>query len=138
MAKLYVLPFWELFKEEDKRRNLWLVPFCTAGFKITARSAFRASPRAYEARTLAFTILMPVTGGGIIRLAGSEFDITNPSFDPWAPRPSWYPAQVAELQNGYNRAHKVKGRTANMLPAGFETRALPDGTREIIRRDGES
>lgn len=148
---VYVLPFWELFKAEDEKRNLYMVPFCTAGFKVSANSAFRASPHTYESRALAFTILMPVTGGGIIRLANSEFDITNPSFNPWAPNPTFYPAQVAELQDGYNRTHKIRGKkvvpalsspqsprlppAGSSLPKGWDTQMLPDGTKEIIRRD---
>jgi len=153
-ANIYILPFWELFKSEDKKRNLWLVPFCTAGFKIVATSAFRDSPHTYESRSMTFTIMMPVTGGGVIRLGDSMFDITNPSFDPWAPCPtSMYPAQVAELQYSYNKAHKIRGRKVEYpglthqdvprlgpkaepkLPSGFGLKQLSDGTQEITRKD---
>lgn len=133
-AIIYVLPFWQLFREEDRKRNLHLVPFCTAGFKVTATSAFRASPKSYEARSVAFTLAFPVTGGGVIRIG--EYDLANPGFDPWMPAPNWYPGQVAELTSSYNRAHKVKGRSANnLLPSGYGFKQLPDGTREIVQED---
>jgi hypothetical protein len=126
-ALIYILPFWELFKPEDKKRNMWLVPFCTAGFKVSANSAFRASPKEYRSRVVAFTILMPVTGGGVIRLADSDFDITNPTFDPWALRPMMYPAQVAELQDGYNRTHKVRGKKVKSAFPASPAPRLPSG-----------
>jgi len=155
-ALIYVLPFWELFKSEYENRNLYMVPFCTAGFKVVANSAFRADPKTYRSRALAFHILMPVTGGGIIRLGDSEFDVTNPSFNPWAPNPTMSPAAVGELQDGYNRAHKVRGKKVEpsgllahkrlpqlpmpdtgefVLPEGFGVKELPDGTKLITRGD---
>lgn len=101
----YVLPFFELFKEEDKKRNLALVPFCSAGFPVTVKSAFRSTPQTYEEHTVAFKVLMPVTGGGVIRLSDCLFDLTNSSFDPWAPNPN--PIRNLELADVYNRTHRL-------------------------------
>jgi hypothetical protein len=110
-ALVYVLPFWELFREEDKNHNLKLVPFCTGGFSVTVRSAFRSDPRTYDEHVLTFLIMMPVTGGGIIRLGDTPTDISNSTFDPWAPDPK-RPWKNLELQDAYNRTHRLGDRPA--------------------------
>lgn len=101
----YVLPFYELFTEETKKKNLYLVPFCTTGFNVTVKSAFRADPRTYEERTVALSILMPVTGGGIIRIGDSLVDLANPTFDPYAPLGRTF--RDLSLQEGFNRTHRL-------------------------------
>ena len=119
----HVLPFWRLFERPDNfqeaRHDEIVVPsadfritrYCTAGFGVVCKSAFRASPRAYEEHTIAFTMVFPATGGGIIRLADCFFDITNPTFDPWAPDPTKRlglgPLKNPDLQLSYNRTHKI-------------------------------
>lgn len=107
----YVLPFFELFREEYKKKNLYLVPFCTAGFGVTIRSAFRGDTTTYVGRTMAFTILAPVTGGGILRLADSPYDLANPTFDPWAANPFGQKllgsSRDPDLLNAFNRTHKL-------------------------------
>ena len=107
----YALPFWELFRPEDMRRNLALVPFCSGGFSVTARSAFRAEPRTYDERTFTFIMLMPVTGGGIVRLGDSMIDVGNPTFDPWAPNPK-SPYKNLEMTDTYNRIFRLGDKSA--------------------------
>lgn len=128
MALEYVLPFWELFKKTPsmlKTRydgksaaeqgiavgNVSLARFCTNGFQVTVKSAFRADSRTYAEHIVAFTILTPVTGGGILRLADCPFDLTNSTFDPWAPGPTG-PTKNLELQEVYNRTHRLLGSSS--------------------------
>ena len=118
----YIVPFWELFKRTasmattkyDGRSaaeqgiqvgNLSLARYCTNGFQITAKSAFRADRTTYQEHIVSFTIMMPVTGGGIMRLANCPFDIANPTFDPWAVSP--HAPKNLELQESYNRTHRL-------------------------------
>lgn len=107
----YTIPFWELFREEDKKRNMYLVPFCSGGFSITARSAFRSDPRTYDERVFTAIVVMPVTGGGAIRIGNSEIDLSNPTFDPWAPDPRRSYKNL-ELQDIYNRTHQLGNQSA--------------------------
>ncbi len=131
-ALQYILPFHELFRDVDKKRNLALVPFCTGGFIVVIHSAFRADPHTYSEHVLSFKILMPVTGGGIIRLADSPFDIVNSTFDPWGP-----PAEHLlkhknlELQESYNRTHKLPGNGT------FAAQLRADRIRELEARAAE-
>lgn len=130
MALEYVLPFWELFKRTQKQLearydgrsaaeqgiavgSVSLARYCTNGFQVTVKSAFRADTRSYAEHTLAFTIVMPVTGGGILRIADCPFDLANPTFDPWAPGPTVH--KNLELQDSYNRTHRA-------LPSGADAR----------------
>lgn len=146
LALEYALPFWELFRAEDKKRNLKLVPFCTAGFGVVVKSAFRADFRTYMERTITFNVLMPVTGGGILRLADSFFDIANSTFDPYAALPSRY--RNLEMELSYNRAHKLGGRSdeidarrrARILEAETNmrdnARRLGSGPQDVPRLEG--
>ena len=113
---IFVLPFWELFKggpktamhdgEIVRAADLSIVRFCTAGFQVSAKSAFRAGPRTYEEHTLSFQMSFPATGGGVIRIADSLLDLSNPSFDPWAPNPDAVSeAAKSELRQMYGRTH---------------------------------
>lgn len=130
VALEYVLPFWELFKRTKSMleakyngRNaleqgiqvgsVGLARYCTNGFQVTAKSAFRADSRTYEGHTVAFTIMTAVTGGGILRLADCPFDLSNSTFDPWAPGPTVQ--KDPELQESYNRTHRA-------LPAGADAK----------------
>lgn len=149
----YVVPFWDLFQRKTNKPVLYdgkpaseqgvqvgsvkLARYCTNGFNITAKSAFRASPREYEEHTVALTVVMPVTGGGILRLADSFFDLSNSSFDPWAPNPT--PRRNLEFDQVYNRTHKlttsaINDRRAARVAAAeasmrADQRGLPEGKR---------
>lgn len=105
----YIIPFFELFKPEDKNRNLHLVPFCSAGFGVTMKSAFRANLQTYEERVVSFKVLMPVTGGGILRIADAQYDITNSTFDPWAPNPN--KSRDLDMASVYSRVHRLTRRS---------------------------
>lgn len=124
----YILPFWRLFQRDPNAKPIMydgrpveesnvragsvrLTRYCTAGFGVVAHSAFRANPREYQEHTVSFKIIMPVTGGGILRLSDSFFDIANPTFDPWAadPRkqlPIGNP-KYSEEQIAYSRTHRL-------------------------------
>lgn len=125
VALEYVLPFWELFQrtksmleakyngqnalEQGVRvGSVVHARYCTNGFQVTAKSAFRADSRTYEGHTVAFTIMTAVTGGGILRLADCPFDVANPEFDPWAAGPTV--KKDPELQESYNRTHRRPSR----------------------------
>ncbi len=134
----YVLPFFELFRPEDKKRNLGMAPFCTTGFGVTVRSAFRTDTSRYGEHTVAFTILMPVTGGGVMRLSDCLFDIANPTFDPWAPGPErkW---KNLEVGMAFNRAHRLgdtsaieQRRMARIREAEANMRANESGGRRAL------
>lgn len=127
-AKTYILPFWKLFTGGPKTAvsdgqvvraaDLKIVRFCTAGFQVVARSAFRAGPGEYREHSTAFVMAFPATGGGSLRLADTDVDLVNPSFNPWAEDPTpLSDAAKAELQSTYARTH-----------------ALPDGRSDIDAR----
>lgn len=127
-VQIYVLPFWELFQggpkevlhdgEMVRAADLKISRYCTAGFQVIAKSAFRASPRTYEEHKIGFTLVFPATGGGVIRLSDTFVDITNLTFNPWACNPDPLPeAAKAELRSTYARTH-----------------ALPDGRSDIDAR----
>ncbi len=130
VALEYVLPFWELFQrtksmleakyngqnalEQGVRvGSVVHARYCTNGFQVTIKSAFRVDSRTYAENRVAFMIQSAVTGGGVLRLADSVFDIANPTFDPWAPGPT-VPKNL-ELQESYNRTHRA-------LPAGADAK----------------
>lgn len=144
----YVLPFWELYKRKEVRKELLettgasgygsigLVRFTTGGFIVNVQSAFRASPTHYEEHVLSFQILMAVSGGGILRLADCPFDLSNPTFNPYAPHPR--AIKNLEIQQALNRAHqlrssdiedrkaaRIRAAEQSMANAGTEPRALP-------------
>jgi hypothetical protein len=132
----YILPFWELFQRKHVESqstlartgakgygSLGLVAYATNGFIVTAQSAFRASPTTYEGHSLAFTIMMPVTGGGILRLADCPFDISNPTFNPYAPNPMGLSKYTnLDTLEALNKAHKpttaaIEARKAERIRA---------------------
>jgi hypothetical protein len=142
----YILPFWELYKRKKESEktlaltgaegygSLGLVAYTTNGFTVTAVSAFRASPTHYEEHSLSFTVMMTVTGGGILRLADSHFDISNPTFSPYAPNPLGITKYTdLETQQALNKAHKphspaIEARKAERIraaEASMASRALP-------------
>jgi hypothetical protein len=88
-----------------KLRGTQLALLAASGFHVIAKTAHRVEGAIYAERLFNFTVLCPVTGGGIIRIVGSEFDVSNPTFDPKAPIPtkSW---PNSELLNAFNRTHK--------------------------------
>jgi len=125
-ALIYVLPFWELFKEGKNRSMhdgeivrsapIALVRYCTAGFKVTAHSAFRTGPQEYQGRAVGFTIMTAATGGGVLRLADWPVDVANPTFDPWALHPAALTTgQQQDLSVVYNRTHRLsRGGAADL------------------------
>jgi hypothetical protein len=147
VVRTFVLPFWELFEGGQKTvvhdgeivrsANLKISRYCSAGFQVVVKSAFRSSPRTYEERTLALHMVFPATGGGVIRLGNSDVDIVNPSFDPWAPDLSKPPeAATAELRETYARAHALPRNTslrdARVAAAEASMKAEAEGTRAKI------
>lgn len=143
----YVLPFWELFQHTKPVSDLVLrhhgasgygnrelVPFTTGGFYVSVQSAFRATPTEYEEHTVAFQILMPVTGGGILRLADCPFDISNPTFDPYAPHPR--AIKNLDTERMLNQAHRPKNpaiedRRAARIRAAEESMANEAQGRQL-------
>jgi hypothetical protein len=75
----YVLPFSQLVDPIGRRG-------ATSGFTVIGRSSYRVAGASYDVRTLEFTMIFPVIGGGIIRIraAEQEWDIANPTFNPRA------------------------------------------------------
>lgn len=142
-VKVFVLPFWDLFQGGPKTvvhdgivtrsADVRLARYCTTGFQVTAKSAFRAGPRVYEEHRLSFTMAFPVTGGGVIRLGNSLVDITNPSFDPWAPNPSPLPeAAKKELQDIYARVHALPKGRSDIEARRKERIAAAEASMQII------
>jgi hypothetical protein len=85
--------------------GLELVALSTSGYKVTVRSAFRSDRMTYEERVIGLTLLFPVTGGGVVRLSDSLFDISNPTLDPKKPVPGRVCDETISI--AFNRAHKV-------------------------------
>lgn len=82
----YVLPFNQLVDPIGRRG-------ATSGFTVIAvigRSSYRVAGASYDIRTLEFTMIFPVIGGGVIRMraAEQEWDIANPTFNPKAGIPA--------------------------------------------------
>ena len=119
----HVLPFWRLFQRPDDFQearhdgvvvasaDISIVRYCTPGFGVIIKSAFRASPRAYEEHTVALKLMFPATGGGVVRMGETHFDLANPTFDPWAPDPmkrlGTTVHQDLDMLSAYNRTHKI-------------------------------
>lgn len=78
----YVLPFDRLIDPIGRRGS-------TSGFTVIGRSSYRVAGADYQVRTLEFTMVFPVNGGGIIRIRAGEqeWDIANPTFNPRAAIP---------------------------------------------------
>jgi hypothetical protein len=104
----------EVIKRDDhvtkptltRLRDTQLALLSASGFHVIAKSAHRVEGSKYAERIFNFTVLAPVTGGGIIRVVGSEFDVTNPTFDPKTPIPQkTFPN--SDLHNAFNRTHKL-------------------------------
>ena len=106
----YVLPFSDLVDPIGRRG-------ATSGFTIIGRSSYRVAGANYEIRTLEFTMIFPVNGGGIIRMraAEQEWDIANPTFNPHASIPEISTAYGAGAGNEY-----VSG------PTGIDNLRVPD------------
>lgn len=97
----------------ERPRDTLMALYATSGISIIAKSAFRSQGSQYEERVLNFQLFFPITGGGIVRIAGVGFDIANPTFDPKAPLPG--PARFTNqtLLEAFNRTHKApKGALA--------------------------
>ncbi len=108
MALDYVLPFNRVHEAVGRDTAMALVG--AAGFNVTVKSAFRADPRTYLERTMTFSLHMPVTGGGYIRLADSPWDIGNPTLNPKAPMPDG--ALDPDLSLVFNRVHKLPSNSS--------------------------
>lgn len=106
----YVLPFSELVDPIGRRG-------ATSGFTIIGRSSYRVAGASYEVRTLEFTMVFPVIGGGIIRMRASEqeWDIANPTFNPHAPIP--------EISTSYGVG---EGNEYVSGPVGIDNQRVPD------------
>jgi len=100
----YWLPFDTMFKESGLS-DLALAALSTSGYRVTVRSAFRSDRTKYEERVISLLLLTPVTGGGVIRLGDSFFDIANPTLNPRAPTPKRVRDETISI--AFNRAHKV-------------------------------
>jgi len=77
-----------------------------SGVNVIAKSAYRVEGAKYAERVFNFQLLFPVTGGGIVRVTSSDFDVTNPTFDPKAAVPRDKPYQNITLLEAFNRTHK--------------------------------
>lgn len=106
----YVLPFHELADSLGRRGS-------TSGFTVIGRSSYRVSGAEYQVRTLEFTMVFPVIGGGIIRLrAGDqEWDIANPTFNPRA--------AIPEINHSYGAG---RGDEYMSGPSGIDNQRVPD------------
>ena len=73
----YVLPFYQLADSLGRRG-------ATSGFTVIGRSSYRLAGADYQTRTLEFTMVFPVIGGGVVRIRAGEqeWDIANPTFNP--------------------------------------------------------
>jgi hypothetical protein len=121
MAEFF-LPFEPLFKVDPSVKRLaqskyeaeavapiGLASIVASGFTVTLRSAYRSEHTTYAERVVGFKLIFPMTGGGIIRLADSPFDLANPTFSPGAALPRAVRDPVT--LNAFNRTHA-------MLPQG--------------------
>lgn len=116
--KEFVLPFFEHFRPEDRNRNLHFAGLGSGGgFGVHARSARRVRGSTYEEHELRFSLLFPVTGGGVVRLEleGNAVDIANPTFDPFA---SYRPlVSEGQLREALARIHRPYDETASGIRA---------------------
>jgi hypothetical protein len=106
----YVLPFYELVDPIGRHG-------ATSGFTVIGRSFYRVAGASYETRTLEFTMIFPVIGGGIIRMrvAEQEWEIANPTFNPHA--------AVPDISTSYGVG---EGNEYVSGPSGIENRRVPD------------
>jgi hypothetical protein len=106
----YVIPFEQLVDPLGRRGS-------TFGFTIIGRSSYRVAGADYQTRTLEFTMIFPVIGGGIIRLrtGEQEWEIANPTFNPQAGTPPISTLYGVGIGNEY-----VSG------PTGIENQRVPD------------
>lgn len=105
----YVLPFNQLTDPLGRHGS-------TSGFTVIGRSSYRVAGANYQVRTLEFTMIFPVIGGGIIRIRSGEheWDIANPTFNPRASVPGINQAYGAGQGDEY-----VSG------PSGIDNQRVP-------------
>lgn len=105
----YVLPFDQLIDPLGRRGS-------TSGFTIIGRSSYRVAGADYQVRTLEFTMVFPVIGGGIIRIRAGEqeWDIANPTFNPRA--------LVPEINASYGAG---RGDEYVSGPSGIDNQRVP-------------
>lgn len=93
-------------------RDTMMALLVASGVSIIARSAHRTFSNQYEERVLNFQLHFPVTGGGIVRVADSFFDILNPTFNPKALLPEPQAEPDPTLLNAFRRTHYGLGPSA--------------------------
>ena len=91
----------------EKLTGVQLAIVGSTGYHVICRSAYRTEGAAYEERTFNFTIHCPVSGGGMVRIAGCPVDIANPTFDPYAAIPESRHKDLVLLE-AFNRTHKPR------------------------------
>lgn len=77
-----------------------------SGISVIAHSAYRMESTSYAERVFNFQLFFPVTGGGIVRVVGSDMDISNPTFEPKAPIGTKNYANLS-LRQTFNRIHQI-------------------------------
>ena len=92
----------------DRLTDTKLALLGAGGYHIIAKSAHRLEGAVYAQRVFNFTIHCPVTGGGMIRIAGSPVDIANPTFDPKAKTPEKSTHADPVLLEAFNRTHRLR------------------------------
>jgi hypothetical protein len=114
----FFLPFEPLFKVDRKTMQVarhkfdaeaaapvGLASVVASGYTVTLRSAYKSEYTTYAERVVGFKLIFPMTGGGIVRLADSPFDLANPTFSPGAPVPRAVRDPVT--LNAFNRTHAM-------------------------------
>ncbi len=91
----------------EKLTGVQLALLGSTGYNVIAKSAFRTEGATYEERIMNFTIHCPVTGGGMIRIANCPIDISNPTFNPYAPYPESRFKDLVLLE-AFNRTHRLR------------------------------
>lgn len=94
-------------EKKDPRRDTLMALHAASGISVIAKSAFRSEGSQYEERVFNCQFFFPITGGGILRVAGSMFDVLNPTFDPKAPIPEKAHYANRTLLEAFNRTHKA-------------------------------
>lgn len=96
-----------LDQPRSSQRDTWMALLLASGINVNLTSAYRSEGALYQERVMTFQLLFPITGGGVIRMAESLFDIKNPTFQPKAPLPK--PSSLPDLDqlNSVNRTHKA-------------------------------
>jgi hypothetical protein len=90
----------------EKLTGVQLALIGSTGYHVIVKSAHRTEGSTYEERIVNFTILCPVNGGGIIRIANCPIDVANPTFDPYAPLPQR--TKDLTLLQAFNRTHRPR------------------------------